>query len=271
MTPKICHHCELGNHENCDRSVMIPDPGSDAVTVTDCACSLAGHDDSSPIGAYGIREVRDGLMECGTCGRRWAEDITPAGRCPWEHLHSEEEPALPYAGTEGWSGSDASRDRARTDVSSGSAAERQSHIRAILSRSGEEGATWHEIAAALGIHHGQATGSLSSMHKDGQICRLKERRGRSSIYVLPESVGGRETAAQGWGSKTPETPEPRDLGDLRERLQAEIVESAIHPDGWASDARADAYGYSAEEPWIEIVGSVDIGHLVSLIMAEVER
>lgn len=24
---------------------------------------------------------------CGTCRRAWVEDVTPAGRCPWEHLH----------------------------------------------------------------------------------------------------------------------------------------------------------------------------------------
>lgn len=41
-------------------------------------------------GAYGIArtEYRDGDMICQECYRSWREDITPAGRCPWEHLHS---------------------------------------------------------------------------------------------------------------------------------------------------------------------------------------
>ena len=44
-------------------------------------------------GAYDIRAVdpdTDGAIVCGTCGRAWMEDITPAGRCPWEDEHGEE-------------------------------------------------------------------------------------------------------------------------------------------------------------------------------------
>lgn len=41
-------------------------------------------------GAYGITrtEYRDGDMICLECYRSWREDITPAGRCPWEHQHT---------------------------------------------------------------------------------------------------------------------------------------------------------------------------------------
>lgn len=47
-------------------------------------------------GAYGIKAVSPltpGAMICGSCGRAWLEDITPAGRCPWEdkHAHSDGE------------------------------------------------------------------------------------------------------------------------------------------------------------------------------------
>lgn len=40
-------------------------------------------------GAYGIprTEYRDGDMICLECYRSWREDITPAGRCPWEYQH----------------------------------------------------------------------------------------------------------------------------------------------------------------------------------------
>jgi len=41
-------------------------------------------------GAYGIKAVpanTPGAMTCGHCGLSWAEDITPAGRCPWEYDH----------------------------------------------------------------------------------------------------------------------------------------------------------------------------------------
>jgi hypothetical protein len=40
-------------------------------------------------GMYGIRrtEYRTGDMVCLTCYRSWREDVTPAGRCPWEYQH----------------------------------------------------------------------------------------------------------------------------------------------------------------------------------------
>jgi hypothetical protein len=45
-------------------------------------------------GSYGIEAIdplTPGALICGSCGRAWAEDITPAGRCPWEidHAHSD--------------------------------------------------------------------------------------------------------------------------------------------------------------------------------------
>lgn len=45
-------------------------------------------------GAYGIVAIDPTIpnaIVCGSCGRAWAEDITPAGRCPWEDLHAEED------------------------------------------------------------------------------------------------------------------------------------------------------------------------------------
>lgn len=50
-------------------------------------------------GMYGIESVSEdtpGALTCAECGMSWAEDITPAGRCPWEHDHEygEDESAL---------------------------------------------------------------------------------------------------------------------------------------------------------------------------------
>lgn len=44
---------------------------------------------SATTGAYGIRrtEYRHGDIICQECYRSWREDVTPAGRCPWEYLH----------------------------------------------------------------------------------------------------------------------------------------------------------------------------------------
>lgn len=44
-------------------------------------------------GPYGVRQVTPatpGAIVCGTCGRAWDRDITPAGRCPWEDEHDDE-------------------------------------------------------------------------------------------------------------------------------------------------------------------------------------
>lgn len=52
----------------------------------------------APRGAYDIISVhpeQPGALVCGTCGRAWMHDITPASRCPWEHLH--------VSASDGWS------------------------------------------------------------------------------------------------------------------------------------------------------------------------
>jgi hypothetical protein len=105
-----------------------------------------------------------------------------------------DEPSLPYDGTEGWSGSDTSRERAYADATSGTASKRQRDILDLMSRQERDGATWAEVAHALHLHHGQASGSLSALHHEGRIERLRERRGRSQIYVLPQYVGDRTLA-----------------------------------------------------------------------------
>jgi len=105
-----------------------------------------------------------------------------------------DEPSLPYDGTEGFSGSDTSAERARREASDGTASERQRGVLDFLQGTQVHGATWGEVAFALDLHHGQASASLSSLHQADRIVRLKERRGRSQIYVLPQYVGDRETA-----------------------------------------------------------------------------
>lgn len=102
---------------------------------------------------------------------------------------------LPYAGTEGWSGSDTSRERAYADATDGTAGRRQRAVIDFLAGQEFDGATWAEVAYHLGLHHGQASASLSSLHLAGRLERLAERRGRSQIYVLPQYVGDRAISA----------------------------------------------------------------------------
>ena len=110
---------------------------------------------------------------------------------------AEHPTVLPYAGTSGWSGSEASRERAETEDADGTTSIRQTTVLKILGDRGRLGCTWKELSAVTGWHHGQATGVLSVLHKTGRLCRLTEKRGRCSVYVLPEHVQEREVAAHG--------------------------------------------------------------------------
>ena len=109
-----------------------------------------------------------------------------------EQLSLNDLPLLPYAGTSGWSGSDASRDRAKSEDGNGTTANRQSIVSAIVFLSASHGTTWKELADELGWHHGQASGVLSVLHKAGRITRLAERRNNCHVYVSAMFVKGRE-------------------------------------------------------------------------------
>lgn len=107
------------------------------------------------------------------------------------------DPHTPYAGTSGWSGSEASRERAIDHDRDGTTSKRQRDVVALVERQEYAGMTWREVAAHLGLHHGQATSVLSVLHKEGVLERLTERRARCSVYVHPDYVDGRETAPHG--------------------------------------------------------------------------
>ena len=101
-------------------------------------------------------------------------------------------PVTPYAGTSGWSGSETSKDRAIQNDKDGTTSKRQQDTLCDLFDAGYYGLTWYELAKIQEVHHGSASGALSVLHKAGLIVRLKERRNKSAIYVLPKYVNGRE-------------------------------------------------------------------------------
>ena len=105
-------------------------------------------------------------------------------------------PALPYAGTSGWSGSDASQDRQKWMDYSGTTSLSQLKVYDLARKSGREGIIWKEVAEALDIHHGSASNVLSVLDKVGVLVRLKERRNNCSIYVTPSWVIKREIAVR---------------------------------------------------------------------------
>lgn len=115
-------------------------------------------------------------------------------------------PVLPYNGDSGWSGSDASRDRAYREDASGITADSQRRVYDWLAAAGADGVTVAEIREPhTDLHHGAASGALSVLHLEGYIARLKDRRGECSIYVLPQHINGRQDMPR--KGATPE-PEP---------------------------------------------------------------
>lgn len=71
----------------------------------------------------------------------------------------------------------------------------------------EFGVTWRDIARMLNLHHGQASGALSNLHKRGFIARLTEKRDRCSVYVTNRFVLDRDTLPYGAGSEPAEVSE----------------------------------------------------------------
>lgn len=104
--------------------------------------------------------------------------------------------ALPYAGTEGFAGSETSRERAYKEAIDGTASKRQRYILILAHRAGAKGVTVAEIRDQ-NLHHGRISGALSALHKVGKLARLSEVRGRCKVYVLPEYVEGRPTEKHG--------------------------------------------------------------------------
>ena len=106
-------------------------------------------------------------------------------------------PALPYAGTSGWSGSLTSQDRAVTADENGTTRDRQQTVLGLLYLAGFDGLTWKDLSESTGWHHGTASGALSVLHKEGRVARLSETRSRSKVYVIPGYAGDRATEAHG--------------------------------------------------------------------------
>jgi hypothetical protein len=105
-------------------------------------------------------------------------------------------PLTPYAGSSGWSGTQTSQDRATQEDGDGTTKGRQNVTLRMINASKTYGMTWKELADETGWHHGQASGVLSVLHKEGLIERLAERRGKCAIYIGLNSVNGRKTSVR---------------------------------------------------------------------------
>ncbi len=66
---------------------------------------------------------------------------------------------------------------------------------ALMQSRQNRGVTWKDLDLISHMGHGPASGALSRLHQDGRAARLREKRDRCYIYVLPEWVGDRQTSA----------------------------------------------------------------------------
>lgn len=93
----------------------------------------------------------------------------------------------------GHAGNDTSRERQEREDASGITAETQKlALRLLGGARSQLGMTASEFEDLAGIGHGRASSALSHLHRAGHIRRIKERRQRHEVYVLPEHVDGRE-------------------------------------------------------------------------------
>lgn len=154
-------------------------------------CPVCKHS-SDHEGLLGCMETVDG----GHCGCTVTATVT-GDAVTLTSPASDNPPRTPYAGTSGWSGSDTSRERAERDDADGTTSHRQQQALSALRTAGAQGLTWKEVGARFGWHHGQASGVLSVLHKEGEIDRLTQRRNRCQVYVAHDYVNGRETSPHG--------------------------------------------------------------------------
>lgn len=175
----------------------------------------------------------DGDGDCLVCGLR----VNGRFHVPVEEpvTSAPDLPVTPYAGTSGWSGSQTSRERAEDEDRGGVTTKRQRVVLALLADRALYGITWRELAGKAEMHHGQASGVLSGLHKAGHVARLaSERRERCAVYVLPEFVADRETASQGRTAADP---------DVVTREEWRVV----HPGGRSTLAHSAAAAQIAAE------------------------
>lgn len=94
-----------------------------------------------------------------------------------------------YWGTAGWQDaaqSSPSRERAIREASDGTLSKRLNAVLSLAVGAGTVGITFKDVDTVLGTHHGQSSGALSNLHKQGKLFRLTEyRRDRCAVYIHP--------------------------------------------------------------------------------------
>jgi hypothetical protein len=92
----------------------------------------------------------------------------------------------------GHAGNDTSRERQEHNDGAGITSAVQRAVFQALHVAKSDGLTALDVELGLEVGHGMASSALSHLHRAGRIRRVKMRRKRHEIYVLPEHVNGRE-------------------------------------------------------------------------------
>lgn len=130
---------------------------------------------------------------------------------------------VPYGNTgSGHAGNDTSRDRQEIQDASGLTGRRQKATLEAIELSAKYGVTSAEMEDLLGVGHGQASSALSHLHRAGHIRRIKERRNKQEIYVLPEHVGDRK--------ESPYNPRPEQRKHPRFHSDRTVMEAMKQAD-----------------------------------------
>jgi len=157
-------------------------------------------------------------------------------------------PILPYGGdsdpNSGFSGSETSEARAREADRTGVTGRRQRLVLAYVREHGANGATWHEVSDALGMHHGSASAALSNLHRAKRLARLGISRQRSRVYVHPDFVGDRATEPPAQNSTTALLDCMADLLDRRPQCGHPLRMSGC----WSCEAARALRRYDARNP-----------------------
>jgi hypothetical protein len=117
----------------------------------------------------------------------------------------------------GHAGNDTSRERQERNDASGVTSMTQRAVYAALGVAKSDGFTALDVELGLKIGHGGASSALSHLHRAGKVKRIKMRRNRHEIYVLPEYVNGRE--------ESPYRPRNKPARHVRDLPDATVLEA----------------------------------------------
>lgn len=132
----------------------------------------------------------------------------------------------PYPGEHGSGyavGSDTSRERQQHNDAAGITSRVQRAVFMALGSLGAEGITALEVEQRLEVGHGMASSALSHLQRADKIKRIKQRRAKHEIYVLPEFVNGR--AESPYRPRMKPAKHPRSL--TQDQLLAVMMDAGV--------------------------------------------